>query len=71
MLDGSRHEDNIPGSNRNNRRVDKGRDFYNRPTELQLQGNGIENYSNHNEGKSVITERFIRTLMNKTYKYTT
>ena len=34
MLDGSRHEDNIPGSNRNNRRVDKGRDFYNRPTEL-------------------------------------
>ena len=26
-------------------------------------------YSIHNEGKSVIAERFIRTLKNKTYKY--
>ena len=29
---------------------------------------GIEMYSAHNEGKSVITERFIRTLKNKVYK---
>ena len=28
-------------------------------------------YSMHNEGKSVITERFIRTLKNKIYKYVT
>ena len=28
-------------------------------------------YSTHNEGKSVVTERFIRTLKNKTYKYLT
>ena len=28
-------------------------------------------YSTHNEGKSVITERFIRTLKNKIYKYLT
>ena len=28
-------------------------------------------YSTHNERKSVIAERFIRTLKNKTYKYTT
>ena len=28
-------------------------------------------YSTHNEGKSVITERFIRTLRNKIYKYMT
>ena len=28
-------------------------------------------YSTHNEGKSVIAERFIRTLKNKTYKYMT
>ena len=28
-------------------------------------------YSTHNEGKSVITERFIRTLKNKIYKYMT
>ena len=28
-------------------------------------------YSTHNEGKSVVTERFIRTLKNKIYKYKT
>ena len=28
-------------------------------------------YSTHNEGKSVVTERFIRTLKNKIYKYMT
>ena len=26
-------------------------------------------YSIHNEGKSVVAERFIRTLRNKIYKY--
>ena len=30
-----------------------------------------EVYSTHNEGKSVIAERFIRTLKNKIYKYMT
>ena len=28
-------------------------------------------YSTHNEGKSVIAERFVRTLKNKIYKYIT
>ena len=28
-------------------------------------------YSKHNEGKSVVAERFIRTLKNKIYKYMT
>ena len=28
-------------------------------------------YSRHNEGKSVVAERFIRTLKNKVYKYMT
>ena len=28
-------------------------------------------YSTHNEGKSVVAERFIRTLKNKIYKYMT
>ena len=32
-----------------------------------LEENGIEMYSTHNEGKSVIAERFIRTLKNKIY----
>ena len=36
-----------------------------------LQGNDIEMYSTQNEGKSVATERFIRTLKNKLYKYLT
>ena len=33
-----------------------------------LEKNDIEIYSTHNEGKSVIAERFIRTLKNKIYK---
>ena len=36
-----------------------------------LQDNGIEMYSTHNEGKSVVAEIFIRTLKNKIYNYTT
>ena len=31
-----------------------------------LEKNDIEMYSQHNEGKSIVTERFIRTLKNKT-----
>ena len=31
--------------------------------------NAIETYSTHNEGKSVIAERFIRTLNSKIYEY--
>ena len=36
-----------------------------------LEKNAIEMYSIHNEGKSVVGERFIRTLKNKIYKYLT
>ena len=36
-----------------------------------LQENDIEMYSMHNEGKSVVAERFITTLKNKIYKYMT
>ena len=36
-----------------------------------LQDNDIEIYSRYNEGKSVIAERFVRTLKNKIYKYMT
>ena len=35
------------------------------------ENNGIEMYSRHNEGKSVIAERFIRTFKNKIQKYMT
>ena len=37
----------------------------------EIWNNDIEMYSAHNEGKSVATERFIRTLKNKIYKHMT
>ena len=36
-----------------------------------LKDNNIEMYSIHNEGKSLVAERFIRTLKTKIYKYMT
>ena len=33
--------------------------------------NDIKMYSTYNDGKSVVAERFIRTLKNKIYKHTT
>ena len=36
-----------------------------------LKDNNIEMYSAHNEGKSAVPERFIRTLKNKIYKHIT
>ena len=36
-----------------------------------LEKNAIEMCSIHNEGKSAVAERFIRTLRNKIYKYMT
>ena len=46
-------------------------EFYNRSMKSWLQDNNIEMYSTHNQGKSVVAERFIRTLKNKIYKYMT
>ena len=40
---------------------DKGSEFYNRSMKSWLEKNYIEMYSAYNEGKSVVTERFIRT----------
>ena len=51
--------------------VDKGGEFYNRSMKSWLEKNDIEMYSNHNEGKSVVAERFIRTIKNKIYKHMT
>ena len=51
--------------------VDKGSKFYNRSMKLWLEQNAIEMYLTHNEEKSVVTERFFRTLKNKIYKYMT
>ena len=51
--------------------IDKGSEFYNRSMKSWQEKNDIEMYSTHNEGKSVVAERFIRTLKNKIYKYMT
>ena len=51
--------------------VDKGSEFYNNSFKKWLKDNNIEMYSIHNERKSVVAERFIRTLKNKIYKYMT
>ena len=51
--------------------VDNGSEFYNNSFKKSLKDNDIEMYSIHNEGKSVVVERFIRTLKTKIYKYMT
>ena len=51
--------------------VDKGSEFCNTSFKKWLQDNDIVMYSTHNEGKSVVAERFIRTLKSKIYKYMT
>ena len=48
--------------------VDKGSEFYNAYFKKWLQDNDIIIYSTHNEGKSVVAERSIRTLKSKIYK---
>ena len=51
--------------------VDKGSKFYNNSFKKWLQDNDIVMYSTNNKGKSVVVERFIRTIKNKIYKYMT
>ena len=51
--------------------VDKGSEFYNASFKKWLQYNDIVIYSTNNEGKSVVAERFIRTLKSKICKYMT
>ena len=51
--------------------VDQGSEFYNKSLKDFLKINKIEMYSTYNEGKSVVAERFIRTLKNKILKQMT
>ena len=51
--------------------VDKGSEFYNASFKKWLQDNDIAMYSTHNEGKSVVAGRFIRTLKSKINKHIT
>ena len=51
--------------------VDQGGEFYNNLFKRFLKINNIEMYSTYNKGKSVVAERFIRTLKNKIFKHMT
>ena len=51
--------------------VDQGGEFYNNIFNKRLSDDDIIMYSTYNEGKSVVAERFIRTLKNKLYKHMT
>ena len=51
--------------------VDKGSEFYNAYFKKWLRDNGIVMYSTHNDGKSAVAERFIRTIKSKLYMYMT
>ena len=51
--------------------VDQGGEYYNDIFKKWLLDNDIIMYSTYNEGKSVVAERFIRTLKNKLYKHMT
>ena len=55
----------------NKTQVDQGSGFYNNSFKDFLKINTIETYSTYNEGKSVVGERFIRTLRNKIFKHMT
>ena len=51
--------------------IDQGGKFYNHVFKRWLSSNNIIIYPTYNEGKSVVAERFIRTLKNKLYKHLT
>ena len=51
--------------------VDKESEFYNNSFKKWLKDNNIKMYSIHNEGKSVVAGRFIRTLKKKIYNHMT
>ena len=51
--------------------LDQGGEFYNNVFEKWLSDNDIIMYLTYNEGKSVVAERFIRTLKNKLHKHMT
>ena len=46
-------------------------EFYNNLLKKFLKINNIETYSRYNEGKSVVAERFMKTLKNKNFKHMT
>ena len=66
-------QSNLDNSKRRPNKIwtDQGSEFRNTHFKKWLKDNSIAMYSTHNEGKFVISERFIRTLQNKNYKHRT
>ena len=63
----------LSDSNRKPNKIwtDQGSEFYNNSFKDFLKINNIEINSTFNEGKSVVAERFIRTLKNRIFKHMT
>ena len=49
--------------------VHQGGEFYNKLSKRFLKINNIEIYSTYNEGRSIVVEKFIRTLKSKVFKH--
>ena len=64
-------ETNESGCKPNKIWLDEVREFYIRSMKSWLESNDVEMYLTHNERKSVIAERLVRTLQNKIGKYIT
>ena len=69
--DSKRREAEDKGQKSNKIWVDKGSEFYNNSFKKWIKDNDIKIYSTNNEGKSVLAERFIKTLKNEIYKHMT
>ena len=51
--------------------LDQGSEFYDNSFKDFLKKSNIEMYSTYNKGKSVVAQKLIRTLKNKTFKHMT
>ena len=69
--DPNRSDAKSKGAKPNKIWVDIGSKVYNNSLNKWSKDNDIEIYSIHNEGKSVVAERFIRALKSKIYQYMT
>ena len=69
--DPNRSDAKSKGAKPNKIWVDIGSKVYNNSLNKWSKDNDIEIYSIHNEGKSVVAERFIRALKSKIYPYMT
>ena len=68
FLHGSHEIVNESSRKQNKLWVDQEREFYNKLIQEWLSNNDVLMYFTHNEGKPVITERFVKKLKAKIYK---